>query len=124
MIDVLQKTKLMTLCLFVGLFSEGCSFLTTCEDAIRGEVRSSGDKFTAVWSVRNCGATTDYSSLVTVTRPGASTDGADVVFVVKGEPEIQLTWQDDTVLRISCDGCNKDEVFKQSSAWRDVSIHY
>lgn len=124
MIDVLRKTKLiiagLTLCFFAG----GCSFLVTCEDTIQDEVRSPRDNYAAVLSIRNCGATTDYSSRVTVSGSGTSSREEDVVFVVKGEPEIRVTWQEDTVLQISCEGCKAEDVFKQANGWRQVSIHY
>jgi hypothetical protein len=116
--------KLASLFLVFGLLQGNCSFLTSCEDDIKDQVVSPSGDYVATWLVRNCGATTDYSSLVKVHPSRTSSADEEVVFIAKGDPEIRLTWQEDSVLKIACDACTNDRIFQQVRSWRGVSINY
>ncbi len=118
----------MKVIIFIFIFSfYFCEFacsLFPCEDSIKGTAGSPTGNYVASLSVIDCGATTDYSSLVRITSTGNSSSEEDIVFVAKGVPEIRLAWQGDSVLNISCDECQKDHIFIQKEYWRGVSINY
>lgn len=99
----------MIICLFQG----SCSFLAACEDDVRNRTISPNGNYVARELVRNCGATTDYSTLVKVSQSEAYSDDEDVVFVARYDQEIRLIWKNDSILQIACDGCKKADIFKQ-----------
>ena len=113
--------KLVTCIL--ALSSLQCSLPSSvaCDD----KVESSNQKYVARLFVRNCGATTDYSTIVKI-NPAAttSTDYGDQVFVARGDFDVQMIWQNDSAIRLSCQRCKTDDIFKQDKSWRDVAISY
>jgi len=123
-----RRNKFGFLLVLIPLLS-GCkhSLLDTCDDRVVREVRSGDGKFLATLYVRNCGATTDYISIVNL-RPGGTrfngdADG-DIVFVAKGERDIGIQWLNTNEVRIWCRGCESNDIYKRQPTWKDVKIAY
>ncbi len=102
---------------FVALLGDVCG-----NDDLRETISPSG-AFKAVLFRRDCGATTACStqlSILPVWRKLPNEGGN--VFVVAGEPWIEVRWLDDTHLAVS--GTGGCRVFHQLSDFRGVQIQY
>jgi hypothetical protein len=87
--------------------------------------KSPDGQLAATLFVRNCGATTDFSTIISVHRPDSTfKDDSSMVFVAKGEPTIQLNWDGPRSLSIGCQKCDRQEVFRRVTALGDVDISY
>ena len=108
-------------CLLACLLA-GCN---PCSDEIVSETTSPDGVLTATSFVRNCGATTDFSSIVSIHRKseGFGNDD-DIVFVVKGQYELTPNWTDAKTLSIECYGCVRANIFRQVSALGSIDMVY
>lgn len=99
------------------------SFCYATEDTVQKRLASPDGKYTATVFERDCGATTDYSTMVNIQEGHLKRFNGDsgVVLVIKGRTSVKLTWQDATSLVISC---SSSEVFRKETKWKDVVIHY
>jgi hypothetical protein len=121
---------LIMLCLASAILG-GCLF--DCGDTINLEKTSPEQKYVATVFERDCGATTDYSTIVVLRRFKRSFDPeSGRIFIVKGRVPVTLTWTDPNRLLVKCPECapegemNKpqDKVFKREKEWNGVSISY
>lgn len=112
------------------IFVQGCSF--PCEDTVKTELESPDGQHIVTIFERDCGATTDFSTVVSL-RPRSSSFSGDTgrIFVAKGRPSIRATWDGPGSLRIECPECwppeeqrSRDIVFRQESSWRSIKIVY
>jgi hypothetical protein len=102
-----------------------CSGCGTCEDRVQSEVVSPDKTLEATSFVRNCGATTDYSVIVSIHRTDNSyKDDNDFVFVAKGSGGMQLKWTGPKALDIHCEGCERKDVFRRLTVLGDIDISY
>ena len=101
------------------------SACSTCADQVLSESASPNGVLIATSFVRNCGATTDFSSIVSLHRKsdGLGTD-QDMVFVAKGRHQLSLRWSDATTLAVRCDTCSRASIFRQVAIAGDVNIDY
>jgi hypothetical protein len=100
----------------------GCNL---CSKDVIQEVRAPEGVLAATWYVRNCGATTDFSTLVSVHRAENSyTEEADLVFVAKGKKRLRLEWASPHQLSIACEECGRNNVFKEVTKFGDVEIQF
>lgn len=109
---VLAVCGLATLFIFQG-----------CEDTIKADVRSPDGKYTATVYERDCGATTDFSTIVSV-REGFAKFKGDALgpVIVEGQHRIDVIWDGNTRLRLLCQDCRESEIFKQERSWQGVVI--
>ncbi len=116
--------------LFVSIILlQGCTipFLDRCDDQITREAASDDDKFIATLYVRNCGATTDYSSIVSLREKTSEFDGdadANIIFVAKGRQTIGFNWVSPNEIRVQCNTCVSGDIFKHEHSWKTVQISY
>jgi hypothetical protein len=118
-----------TLLLFavIGLASNSCAFLlrSSCENTVKSEVKSPDGKYIVTLFERNCGATTDFSTIVSLRENSTELKADDLgIFVVKGQPKIDLAWEGNTRLRLQCQLCRADEIFKQEGSWKEIEIFF
>jgi hypothetical protein len=118
-----KMTSLFRMALVVSLSSiAGCGL---CSDDIKLEQSGPDGSLKATWFVRNCGATTDFSTIVSVHRSDNSyKDDGSIVFVAKGRGRLRVRWDDARHLRIECAGCQRNDVFKEITVLGDVNISY
>jgi hypothetical protein len=92
----------LPLLIAIGLAAapRGCSFFTCGDHATQRAVSPDGERV-AVSFVRNCGATTDFSTHVTLANAGEKADDSDAIFIAaagsaprtaEGGPRAELRW--------------------------------
>ena len=98
--------------LVLTVFSIGCGL---CGDELVSTAESPGGRFTAIVSVRNCGATTSYVTWVSVARGGARRPGSgQLVFTAdsgrgaaeswpSGGPVVRVRWRSEDLLEVAYD---------------------
>ncbi len=123
----MRKPRIKPVLLFVSitLFLSGCAFLlhSSCENTVKSEIRSPDGKYVATLFERNCGATTDFSTIVNLRESSVKFKGDDLgIFIVKGVHALDLVWNGNTKLRLECHDCPADDIFKQERSWRDIEI--
>ena len=120
-LNLIIASMLLLLAGAVGFWWYSGTFLVACEDEIVAEYPSPSGSITAIHFRRNCGATTDYSSIVELNtrqdEPG--TNAQSRVLVLEGDCEIGVAWQADQ-LRLSYP--NECEAFTALESWQGVTI--
>jgi hypothetical protein len=96
-----------------------------CSNQLVRAVRSQDGIVEATWYVRNCGATTDFSTIVSVHQPnGSYTDDSDLVFIAKGKYDLKLSWSGPRELTIDCKDCSRKNVFRETTHLGDIDINF
>jgi hypothetical protein len=119
--------KVIALILLVGLgtVALGLFFASDCEDTIKTEVKSPDGKYVATLYERDCGATTDFSTIVNLRDSSARFKGDDLgVVILKGQHKLDLVWDGNRKLRLQCHDCRTDDIFKQEKVWKDIDISF
>jgi hypothetical protein len=103
----------------------GCdlSLLGSCEDAILSEAASPGGRYVATAFERGCGATTDFSTLVSLRESGEKFDPEDQGWIlsISGRHSPTLAWSAENRLVIHYPPA---ETFTKEVSWKDVIIAY
>jgi len=96
-----------------------------CEDQMISEATSPDGILVATAFVRNCGATTDFSSMVSVHKKSDGfRDDRDIIFVAKGRHDIAANWNGPNTLSIRCNSCIRTEIFRQVTILGSIDIVY
>jgi hypothetical protein len=127
---LVRSMRVVVPVLLIGMLTS-CS---PCTDEIVQQLPAPGGSRTAVFLVRDCGATTDYASLVAIIRPGgkiprkrgivfsADTGHGSAVSQPNGALFIDVSWRDATHLHIAYD--SRVRVFKHETQFEDIQIDY
>ena len=96
-----------------------------CSDTPRSKTVSADGRLVANVFERNCGATTDFSSMVNV-QSSSDKFLADegLVFVAKGRYDLSVAWTGPKTLFITCVSCSRKNVFREVVALGDVDVKY
>jgi hypothetical protein len=107
----------------IALLSPGCSLTGECENsAIRSSVSPDGTLNAWVF-VRNCGATTPYSTHVSVLSASAdSPKDAGNTFVIQERPAVSVEWASPSELAVTFPRHGK--VFHQEPAVSGITVSY
>lgn len=135
-IPVLAKYFVGTLAVLAVVFFVGCNMLldSMCSNQVISQAKSPDGSFVAVAFQRDCGATTGFSTQVSLYRtwlPRGNSSGN--VFVsdtnrgeapsgIGGGPEVNLKWQSANELIISHHA--KARTFLTEPQWGSVKINY
>ena len=94
-----------------------------CADHVKQELRSGNAKYIAKVFERNCGATTDYNTYVSLRsgRPWFIGGKNQEVLNLDGQCAIGLTWIKDTLQVAYPQSC---EVFHRLESWSGVHIQF
>ena len=118
-------------CVVAALFAVclgGCWYyqpLFGCDEVITREVTSPDRHHIATLSAGSCGATTRNRQRVTIRQSSAKFDADEgQVFVVMGDPQINLVWVGEASLRVECSGCASKDIVLQVIVWRGISVSY
>ena|SRR6201996_4306941 len=110
----------VVLLIAVGMVMIGCGL---CSKDLVQNSRSPDGVLQATWYTKNCGATTDFSTVVSVHRPDSSfTDDSDIVFVAKGKQTIKLTWAAPHQLAVECASCERAAIFREVTKIGDIDV--
>ena len=97
-----------------------CLDCNPCHDELLRECRSPTGKYEAQVYLRDCGATTSYSTVVCVHQSGWN---SAEIFIIHYRNEINPRWIDDSTLLIEYSGKTAD-VFKAIRNWHDIEIEF
>lgn len=92
-----------------------------CSHSVLREAESPDGRYSATFFERDCGATTAYSSLVSLheSRRQFDPEHAEIVFAVDGRSDIKIYWTSNRSLSIDPgDG----EVVRHVDSWKDIQI--
>lgn len=117
--------RLILAVFFTGAALTGCepALFGDCTDTVKNEAVSPGGRYIAAVFERDCGATTDYSTIVSLREAKEPFDPSEQhpVLTVEGRPAISLEWSSDESLTV---GLPSIETFTKQDAWRDVRVVY
>ena len=96
-----------------------------CSDTVRSSVRSADGKLVANIYERDCGATTDFSSMVNV-QSASDKFHADegLLFVAKGRYDLSVVWTGSRTLLVTCANCSRKNVYRQVVALGNIDVKY
>jgi hypothetical protein len=123
----MSKNRSLFLLLPLAFTLGGCGFLlrSGCDNKIKSENPSPDGKYVATLFERNCGATTDFSTIVNLRESSAKLKGEDLgVLILKGEHKLDVIWEGNTRLRLQCRDCRPDDIFKQEKTWQGIEISF
>lgn len=108
------------------LFAAACAEVgCICPDNVLSRSTSPDGTLVATLFQRDCGATTDYSTIVSVQSPSQGfRDERTFVFVAKGQKSVTVKWTSKRDLSIECEACSRPTVFKEVTALGDINIVY
>jgi hypothetical protein len=97
--------------------------LFTCDDAVKKEVPSKDSAYVAAFFEQNCGATTDYTSIVSLRPREDRFTGAqdEPILVIRGQCPVEMVWNE-RELSVSYE--KKCDVAERVATWRDVTISF
>lgn len=118
-----MKAIILILLVGLGIAALGLFLASGCEDKIKIETKSADGKYVATLYERDCGATTDFSTIVNLRVSSARCKGDDLgVVILKGQHHLDVVWDGNTKLQLKCDDCRPEDMFKQEKTWKDVEI--
>jgi hypothetical protein len=98
---------------------------STCSDTLISSVKSADGGLVATVFERNCGATTDFSSMVNLQNSSDKFNANEGrLFVAKGRYDVSVTWTGPKQLVITCNGCQRRDIFREVTAEGDIDISY
>lgn len=115
---------LITLIIIFGLgyFIVNNLFYIPCSDTILAEEKSPDGRYIATLFERDCGATTDFSTIVNLREINSKFDPDDgTIFVVSGRHPVKLIWKSEVELLVIC---KSGEVFRSEPAWQNIKVSY
>jgi hypothetical protein len=96
-----------------------------CTDTVKLRVKSADGQLVANVYERDCGATTDFSSMVNVQRASDKFRGNEgLLFVVKGRYSLSAAWTGPRTLLITCANCSRNSVYREVVALGDIDVNY
>lgn len=112
------------LVIYLLVFVGNCDFtnLSPCAEEFQSYAYSPDGRYTAAVYERNCGATTDYSTVVRLSEADSNVANGDVIFLISGSKEVVAEWKNVSVLELGCSDCRQNDIFVQEAAWKSVMI--
>lgn len=91
-----------------------------CEDETKETFHSPQGDFVVEWIERDCGATTDWSQLITARLARSWFNNEELIVAFAGRPEIEVCWrsksQEVVILHTPA------EVFPKTGSWKEASF--
>jgi hypothetical protein len=96
-----------------------------CSDTPKSKATSADGRLMANVYERNCGATTDFSSMVSVQSTSDKFRAEEgLLFVAKGRYDLSVAWTGPRTLLITCTSCSRSNVFREVAALGDIDVKY
>lgn len=118
--NALPKMHLRSALFLSLVVMTGCGL---CSDEIVQTTQSPDRSLQATWFVRDCGATTDYSTIVSIDRPHSSRVSI-IVFVAKGDHTIKVNWTGKHSLSVECPNCDHADIVKAVERLGDIDVSF
>jgi hypothetical protein len=100
----------------------------SCVDQIRSDVPSPDGAYIAAFFERNCGATTDYVTHVSLRRSDLPLSRSDDVLIMEFRQDITMRWLEPRRLLIEYRKCANDpgafRIRSVATSWRGVVIEH
>lgn len=94
-----------------------------CGNKVKKEIESPDKKHKVVIFIRDCGATTHYSTQLSIIEANEKLENeAGNILVVDYEPKVEVRWKSDNVLIVSYD--KTFQKFKEENSFDDIEIIY
>jgi len=120
MFILIYGLRMRKLILLLFLILEACS---PCGNDPIHAAKSPDQKKVAIAFVRNCGATTDYSTHVSILdAPGKLGNDSGNILILKGKRPISVDWVSNKKLVVS--GTLKSESFLPLTSFNGISVDY
>lgn len=121
-----MRTKVPSLiCAMAFATLAGCYRLVMgdCSDKVKSEVLSPAGHYAATVIERDCGATTDYSTLVDlrVASKPLTTSPESLILTLSGKQSVTLAWEGESQLAIQFP---RVDTYMQKRAWKNVRVVY
>ena len=117
------KTILISILGVAGLAGCDGDLFGDCADTVKAEAPSPGGGYVATVFERDCGATTDFSTHVSIREADEPFDSSTKtrVLIVAGQTEVDIEWSTEKKLSVTF---SPAETFTKLETWRDVRIVY
>jgi hypothetical protein len=109
----------------LSLMLSGC-INSDCGNTVVAEAPSPNGKWIATHFERACGATTPFAQIVSLRQSSQPFDGDkddNIVFVMKGEPKIRVSWQSDSSLKIERP-LIRDDIFSSLVDYKGIAVSF
>ena len=120
---MLRLFLVASVAVFAVISTTGC-FSLLCAEELITEIKSPDQRRIATEVIRNCGATTDYGTVVEVRWVSSQRADSDVVFFVNGRAKVQLNWLGNETLSVGCPECTEEQVSRRVSKLGKVNIEF
>jgi len=116
------RTSSSLLLSFLLIWLMSCN---ACSDTLKSKAVSVDGRLAANVFERDCGATTDFSSIVNVQSASDKFRGEEgLLFVARGRYDLSVTWTGPRSLVINCRGCSRNNIFREVVALGDIDVRY
>lgn len=116
----MKRPILVSLLLALSVFLGGCH---SCENDISNSIVSPAGKLKVVVFNRSCGATTGFSTQVSIIPTSSSLlEDSGNILILDGAIPLKVVWWSDAELHVS--GLGSAKVFKRAASVPDVLIRY
>ncbi|HKW19464.1 MAG TPA: hypothetical protein VJO35_18285 [Terriglobales bacterium] len=97
----------------------------TCSDTVKSKVKSTDGQLVANAFERDCGATTDFSSMVNVQNASDKFHPDEgILFIAKGRYDISVMWSAPRILVVTCLNCSRKNIYREVTALGDIDVKY
>ena len=112
--------RLIAQIIFLALLLSGCDM---CGNDPLNVVTSPNGEMNAISFVRSCGATTGYSTHVSITdKSGRLKNDPGNIFTIEGKSPVGIEWKNNSQLIVDIDGSGKE--FKMVAEFEGVKVEY
>jgi len=116
-----MRNSMIAVGLMLLMPSLGCG----CQEEALDEVKSIDNKSIATDVTRDCGATTQGNTWVSIRNSSHNRDDSKQVFVVKRYPHaMDVSWKDANHLTVHCRDCKPDEIILQIVKLDSIQVSY
>jgi hypothetical protein len=100
--------------------------MAKCSDEKKLQLASNDGQYIATLSERNCGATTDFATVVTLREKQFwfFSKTTDMFFAEGRHSNAGVRWVGRRALQVSCLDCDGSRLIRRERQWRDVSVTY
>jgi len=119
-----RKLRLLA-CTIMAVILSSCYWPLTgpCDDKVKSEAVSPGGRYAATVIERDCGATTDYSTLVNlrVASEPLAASPESLILTLSGKQSVALAWESEAELTIQFP---RVRTYTQKPSWKNVQVVY
>lgn len=117
-----KRNSLFFLLVFSSIWLLSCGL---CDDTLRSKALSADGRLVANVYERNCGATTDFITIVNVQGTSDKFDGNEgPLFSAKGRYELSVAWTGPRTLLITCAKCSRKYVLREVIIQGGIDVKY